>query len=254
VLRLLVVAGVLGGLAGCSGATTDGSAGPSGSAGPVHAPAVHLTATLVSPVHIALKWTDSGPGVAERSIEYATDARGPYTVLDFVPPAQTTYDHRDLMPRTAFYYRVRPLFGPASAPVSVTLPPGGFDENAQAPDAEWAKPKVNSPVDGPVAAASIRDPGTVSAATPTGLKATVKDANGILFTWADHASDEEGYLLEVKPDGSPDFGVVAVFDPNVNSAGLVTLPTEKQASYRVRAFYYGQPSNVVEQATGQGPE
>jgi hypothetical protein len=54
----------------------------------------------------------------------------------------------------------------------------------------------------------------------------------------------------VKPNGSPDFRVAAVLDPNVNAAGLITLPDEKQSSYRVRAFYYGQPANLAHQITG----
>jgi hypothetical protein len=78
----------------------------------------------------------------------------------------------------------------------------------------------------------------------------VKHANGILFTWTDHASDEEGCLLEARTDGSPAFEPVAVLDPDVNSYGLITLPGEKKASYRVRAFAYGAHSNVIELRTG----
>ncbi|MGW7357951.1 hypothetical protein ACWGI0_15305 [Streptomyces sp. NPDC054802] len=44
--------------------------------------------------------------------------------------------------------------------------------------------------------------------------------------------------------------MVAVLDPDVNSLGLVTLPHQKRASYRVRAFFYGPPSGVAHQHTG----
>jgi len=77
-------------------------------------------------------------------------------------------------------------------------------------------------------------------------------ANGIRFRWTDRATDEEGQLLEARPEGSSEFRVVAVLDPDVNSFGLVTLPHEKRAWYRVRAFAYGPPSGVAHQHTGSG--
>ena len=80
----------------------------------------------------------------------------------------------------------------------------------------------------------------------------VKHANGILFTWTDRASDEAGFLLEARSRGrAPGYEPVVVLDPDVNSTGLITLPTEKQASYRVRAFTYGERSNVVRLTTGE---
>jgi hypothetical protein len=42
-----------------------------------------------------------------------------------------------------------------------------------------------------------------------------------------------------------------VLDPDINSTGLVTLPEEKHASYRIRAFAYGERSNVVHLTTGE---
>jgi len=41
--------------------------------------------------------------------------------------------------------------------------------------------------------------------------------------------------------------VADVLDPDVNACGLVTLPNEKHAWYRVRPFYYGAQSNVAHQ-------
>ena len=238
--RILAALILLAGLAGCSAAPPSGGA----------ASAVHLTATLVSPNNVKLDWQGSEPGAAGYALEYATAPGGPFTVLQFVPAGQTTYTHPDLMPQTTFYYRLRPYLGPTSAPVEVTLPPGDFDENAQKDDQEWAKPRVGS--GGVAATQSIRNPDTAGAAAPTGFTATIKDANGIQFAWTDHASDEEGYLLEVRPADSSAFGVADVLDPNVSGCGLVTLPNEKHAWYRVRPFYYGPQSNVVHQTTGAG--
>jgi hypothetical protein len=241
----LLVAG-LAGLAGCSAA---GSTAPrQDPAGPD--PRVRLTATLVSPIDITLTWRGHDPDAAGRIVEFATEPRGRYTILQFVPAWQTTYAHRDLMPETPFYYRVRPVYGPASPPVDVTLPKGDFDENARADD-DWAAPRT---VPGaPATQSPIRGAGAGRSGAPTELHATVMHANGIRFTWTDHASDEEGYLLEVRPAGSQDFGVAAVLDPDVNSFGLVTLPNEKRASFRIRAFYYGKPSNVAHRTTGPEP-
>ncbi|MGO4421514.1 fibronectin type III domain-containing protein, partial [Streptomyces sp. MCAF7] len=65
---------------------------------------------------------------------------------------------------------------------------------------------------------------------------------------------EQGYLLEDRPQGGDRFRPVAVLDRNINSFGLITLPNEKRATYRVRAFSYGKGSNVVHLKTGSAPE
>jgi hypothetical protein len=234
---LLLVAG----LAGCSSARPEEAPGP-----PLP---TQLVAKLVSPTDITLAWKSTQTDVAGRTVEFATEQDGQYTILQFVSPSQTTYEHRDLMPETTFYYRVRPFFGPASRPVEVTLPPGEYDENSP-DDEEWAKP--HSDAKGPVPAQTIRNPTGAEAAAPTDFVATVMNPNGIKFTWTDRASDEEGYLLEAKPDGSADYTPVEVLDPNITSVGLITLPNEKKASYRVRAFYYGESSNIAHQKTGNG--
>jgi hypothetical protein len=252
-------------LAGCSGCTGEPAAppepAPPGAAQPEavssephgQAPPILLTATLVSPIDIALTWTGADPGAASRVVEYATEPAGPYTILRFVPPGQTTFKHPDLMPETTFYYRVRGVYGPASPTVEVTLPPGDIDERGKTDDHSWTEPRTV--FRGPVPVVSIRAAGTspTQAGAPTDLRATVMHANGIRFAWTDHASDEEGYLLEVRPAGQTDYSVAAVLDRDINSYGLIILPGEKKATYRVRAFYYGVPSNVVHLKTGREP-
>ncbi|MBT2510347.1 fibronectin type III domain-containing protein [Streptomyces sp. ISL-98] len=208
--------------------------------------ATRLTATLVSPVDITLRWTGDESGAAGHVVEFATEPHGPYTILRYLAPGERTYRHPDLMPRTAFHYRLRPYYGPASRPVEVTLPPGELTEEDQKGDHEWAPPRT---VAGKTAVTthSVRD----AASAPTGLKATVEHANGIRFTWTDHADDEEGFLLETRPEGSRAFRPVAVLDPDINSFGLITLPDEKRAAYRGRAITYGAQSNVVRLTTGE---
>lgn len=210
-----------------------------------------LSATLTSPVDIVLKWKADDPAVAGRTIEYATRVDEPYTILQFLPPGQTTYKHPDLMPQTSFYYRLRPFYGPTTPEDEVDLPPGVYDAKAQADDHTWAQPVARP--EGSAAKQAIRGTGGSGAGAPTDFKATAMDPNGIKFTWTDHASDEDGYLLESKPRGSSVYNEVAVLDPNVNSVGLVTLPNEKQATYRIRAFYYGPASNIAHETTGDTP-
>ncbi|MFI6294164.1 fibronectin type III domain-containing protein [Nonomuraea sp. NPDC050790] len=206
------------------------------SAQPVAAPvAAPLTAVLTTPREVTLSWPPGDQGAAGRVVEFATEPRGPYTILDFVPPGRTTYTHPDLIPRTTFYYRLRPYYGPASNTVEVTLPPGPLEEDLEH---DWLDPRT------------LPGAGTAPGAAPEHLRATVKHANGIHFTWTDRSADEEGYLLEVRARGAPGFRVAAVLDPDVNAVGLVTLPEEKRAAYRVRAFRYGEPSEVVTQTTG----
>jgi hypothetical protein len=226
VIRVLVASLVV--LAGCSAGTTG---------------AENLTATLVSPTDITLTWHPTDDGAAGQVVEYTNEPQSNYTILGFVPPAQTTYKHPDLIPRTPFYYRIRPYFGTASAPVEVSLPPGDIDQS-KPDDGEWARPKT---IPGYATKVTVRQPGSA----PTELTPTIVNPNGIRFTWTDHSNDEEGFYLEVKADGSADFQVAAVIDPDVNSFGLTTLPNEKKAAYRVRPFKYGASTNVAHQTTGE---
>lgn len=209
------------------------------------AQAPHLAVTLETPTDAALNWRGAEPKPSGQAVEFATESGGNYTLLEFVGSERTSYEHPDLMPETPFYYRVRPYYGPASKPVAVTLPPGEFSEKDQGDDHEWAPPMKL-----PGGAGEARPVRTFGAA-PTGLKATVMHANGIRFTWTDHASDELGFLLEVKPVGADAYRVAALLDPDITSFGLITLPGEKNASYRIRPYYYGTTSNVVHVTTGK---
>ncbi|MFF2521238.1 fibronectin type III domain-containing protein [Streptomyces liangshanensis] len=223
-----------------------------------HASGPVLTGKLDSPVDVTLRWTGDEPGAAGRVLEFATESTGPYTVLEFLAPGRTDFEHPDLMPHTPFFYRLRPYFGPASAPVEVTLPPGEPTAKDQEDDHTWTAPRtLDGPpvtthpvVDTPGGTLSAGRTRAVDAAAPGDLRATVMHAAGIRFTWTDHAGDEDGFLLEARPSGSGTYHPVAVLDPDINSFGLITLPEEKRASYRVRAFVYGEQSNVVRLETG----
>ncbi|MFC4015306.1 fibronectin type III domain-containing protein [Nonomuraea purpurea] len=222
---------------GASGAPAAGPQPPNAAA---PSGAVRLEAALTSPTDIALRWTGRDPAAAGHVLEFATAPQGPYTILAFLPPGETAYTHPDLIPQTTFHYRLRPYYGRASAPVEVTLGDGPHPP----PGPGWSQPRtIRTGPPGTLPTGSGR-------AAPAELKATVKQADGVAFTWTDRTGDEEGFLLENRPEGRRDFRVVAALDPDVNAFGLITLPEERRAAYRVRAFRYGTPSNVVQLTTG----
>lgn len=204
-IRIILVALLLG---GCSGG---------------------LSAELVTPVDVQLTWTPTGD--SGQALEFATEPAGPWTVLGFLPPAQDSYHHPDLIPDTTFYYRVRPLLGEATPPVDVHLAAAGTDEPVVGTDLTWAEPRT------------VTDP-------PARLTATPKTRDAVLFTWTDRTDGEDGQLIEVRPAGAAEWTVAMALDPDVNSAGLTTLATERRASFRVRAFRFGESSGVVHRRTG----
>ncbi|MDC0769771.1 hypothetical protein [Streptomyces sp. HD] len=87
--------------------------------------------------------------------------------------------------------------------------------------------------------------GSVSRPTRTELP------DGIRFTWTDDSTHEDGFLLEMRRKNSKSYDPVAVVDPDATVTTLITLPGEKQASFRIRAFVLGEQSNVVRLTSGE---
>ncbi|HXB02568.1 MAG TPA: fibronectin type III domain-containing protein [Opitutaceae bacterium] len=235
-----------------AGGLAVGSTGLRGESSPPST--IHLDATLVSPIDVVLKWNDASPVVATHIIEYATNPAGPYIILNFCPPSQTTYKHPNLMPQTTFYYRVRAIYGPTTDPVEVTLPASLSDADyadryAKPEDYSWTAPKI-LPDPAPIKKKSIRDAATAAAA-PTDFKATFvpTTVSGFQFTWTNHSSDEEGFFLETKEAGSPDFTICAKIAPKTNAFGWGFHPPQRKASFRIRAYYFGTPSNLENETT-----
>jgi hypothetical protein len=217
---------------------------------------IHLSSTLVSPIDVVLTWSDTSPVATSHTIEYSTDPKGPYITLSFCPPSQTTYKHPNLMPQTTFYYRVRPICGPATDPVDVTLPAQLSDAAYKdtyfnkPEDFSWAPPKI-LPDNAPIEKKSLRDAATAAEAAPTDLKATLvpSTVSGFELTWTDHSSDEDGFLLETKEAGSSEFTVCAFITPKINAFGWALKPPARKGTFRIQAFYYGTPSNLETQTT-----
>jgi hypothetical protein len=244
-LRLGFLLG-LGALAGYAGPDAASSSG---------AP-IQLTARLVTPHDIALQWKDPAPGAAGHTVEWTMSPSHPYTILDFLPPGETTYRHSHLIPATTCYYRVRAFYGPSSAEVGASLPKNLTDRAyaaafAKPENYQWAGPKT-IPETGTVEKKSIRNPATAAAAAPGDFKVALVPitVSGLQLTWSDHAADAEGEMLEVKPADSPEFRVRALVPPGTNSFGWAFVPPNRQATFRIRPYYYGEPSNVVLLTTG----
>ena len=161
-------------------------------------------------------------------VEFATEPDGPYTVLGFVPGAQVTYEHPDLMPATTFHYRVRPIEGPASD--AATVVPATDRVEGE----DWLVPRTV-----PDDRAAPRPGGT-----PTNLLVESVGADALRLTWTDNAADETGYLVEHEVGNR--FEVAFVVDADVNYVGLIGDGAD---TYRVRAYRYGEMSNVVTERT-----
>lgn len=191
---------------------------------PAAAQGIQLSSAL-SGDDVTLTW-DGHPN--DVVVEFATEPAGQYTVLGFLPKSQHTYVHPDLMPATTFYYRVRPIEGPVSG--ATTAVPATDRVEGE----DWLVPRT---VPDPRAAPS---PG----GRPANLRVESVTADGLRLTWTDNSTDEAGFLVERKTGKG--FEVVFVVDPDVNYAGLIAPAAD---AYRVRAFHYGEMSNVVSERT-----
>jgi hypothetical protein len=229
-------------------------AGPANAAIVATAPSTRpeLTAALVDPINIDLLWKKGPPATQGHLVEYTSDLRDEYVILAIMPIDTTTFRHPDLAPHTKYFYRVRPYIGEASSVARVTTgktPPGGAvallgdgEPIIDATVAETAAPKK-----------SLRQPLTAPDATPAELTATLSDPTRIALRWKDRANDEDGYLLEVAAPGQTRFDVLAFMPPDTVGFIVPGMPPETECRFRVRAFFYGPSSNIVEKITGAEP-
>jgi len=201
-----------------------------------------------------LEWTTPAKDVAGYVVEWSPDPSTGFNILQFVPPAQTAFVHRDLRPDAASFYRVRAFYGQPSSAIEVSLDESLSDADyvaryGEAEDFGWAVPKASSTTSN-ADTRSLRVAGARAAPQDFSASRVESTVSGFRFTWTDRASDEEGTLFEVRPAGAPDFQVRAVVAPDVNSIGYALEPPARKASFRVRAFYFGSPSNVEVEVTG----
>jgi hypothetical protein len=197
-----------------------------------------ITATLAGPDTIRLDWRPASGGALGQVVQYRNQPTAQFVTLAFLPPTATTYTHDRLIPQTPFYYQVRPFFGHETPAVPATASTGTVA------DPNWA-----APTDTPRPATELRSLRKSDAGGPTGLQAKPTGTNGVLLTWTDHASDADGYLVEVGPAGSSATRVAALLRPGIDQVGIFPQPGEQSATYRVIGFYYGLPTPTASQTT-----
>jgi len=207
-----------------------------------------LTATLADPVNIDLKWKNNATRAAGYLVEYSPNADSEFITVAAVPANANTYRHPNLMPQTRFVFHVLPFFGEASNVAEITTGKKGAQ---QAPHKDMPTNTGTTPPG--ETRYSIKSASTLSLAAPTDLKATLIPPAGVKLEWKNHAKDEDGYLVEIKSDPNSDFKVSDFLDPGTSSLTTYQLPYETKVQFRVRAFFYGSPSNIAEKTTGRSP-
>lgn len=213
--------------------------------GSPYAAPTELVATLADPININLKWKDNASNEAGYFVEYSPDANNEYFVIEALPPNSTSYRHPNLLPETRFVFRVRPFFGSASNVADITTGKEGAPQ-------EVIAESTAAPIGPPIAKCSLKSSDSLASAAPIKLTARLLPPAGVQLQWIDRAKDADGYLVEIKGNGS-DFRASAFLAAGSTSMVSYNFPFEAKFEFRVRAFIYGQPSNLAEQTTGEDP-
>jgi len=215
------------------------------------APPTELTATLAGP-NAVLNWKNNATEHGGCWVEFSSPGAD-FIKLDALPSDATTYRHPDLAPETKFIYRVLPFFGRASETVGITTGAAPADATPRL-EAEGPLPPLPNATNASAPFQSVRTTATIAKAAPAELTVQLASPLSVDLRWIDRCSDEEGYLVEVsaQPDGP--FMVCALLPPDANSFKKTQLPPETRCNFRVRAFFYGTPSNLASVTTGATPE
>jgi hypothetical protein len=208
-----------------------------------------LTATLADPIDIDLKWKNNATHAAGYLIEYSPNADNEFVTVAAVDTGVTTYRHPNLIPQTRFVFHVLPYFGEASNIAEITTGKKGPQQGLKPERVRRAGQRASAAD----IQYSIKSLATLSQAAPSDLKATLIPPAGVKLDWKNHAKDEDGYIVDIKYGPDSDFQVWGFLDPGRNTMTTYNLPYQTQLSFRVRAFFYGAPSNVAEQTTGRDP-
>jgi hypothetical protein len=194
---------------------------------------IDLTAT-VAKGGVDLVWRNRATADGGTLVEFVTGPGETFTMLAALWPDTTHFHHPDLAPGTTFTYRIRPFFGSPSEVVSRTVGagPGGEDD-------------VEGPAGEPDGrgAVSLRSAETMAEAAPGEMWIALSSPKAIILRWADRASDEDGYLVEI--DDGEGFRVCALLPAGTQSFRKTHLPARSRPRFRVRAFFYGPPSPLA---------
>ena len=229
-------------------------------AGPFAAPS-DLIATMPDPFNIHLRWKNHAPAAAGNLVEFQlwpegasppADEREEFLILGFLDAGENTFRHEDLGSETVFTYRIRPYFGKCTEPVGITTGEAAAAKNQpDEPEGPLEEPEKNAKRASDLK--SVRATGTFAAAVPTDLTVALSGVTHLVLRWQDHAADADGYLVEISRYPDRDFQVCALLPPHTTSFRKTSLPPETRIYFRVRAFFYGPPSNRVTKTTGPDP-
>ena len=201
-----------------------------------------LTATLTDATHIDLRWQHNATEPVGYWVEFKTPGAD-FVKLDLVSPPTCTFQHADVAPDTTFVYRVLPLFGRPSRTVTITTGQAPKTGEKLGEEGPLEEPGSNA-ADAASAGQSVRSTATIANAAPTHLTATRSSPTSVELRWEDRASDEDGYLVELSLDETQ-FRAAALLPPNTTSFRKISLPEKTNVYFRVRAFFYGEPSRFA---------
>jgi hypothetical protein len=217
-----------------------------------------LVATMPDPYNVQLHWKNHATADGGNLVEFQmhpegailpAEERDQFLILAFLDPKADTFLHEKLGSETVFSYRIHPYFGPCTEPANITTGSAAAaekePEESEGPLEESEKnPKTGSTL------RSIRSVGTLADAAPTDLAVSLSHPTHVVLRWRDRAADADGYLVEISRYADHDFQVCALLPPHTTSFRKIALLPETKMYFRVRAFFYGSPSNGVTKTTG----
>lgn len=217
-----------------------------------------LVATMPDPYNVHLQWKNHATADGGNLVEFQmhpegaslpAEERDQFLILGFLDLKADMFAHEKLGSETVFSYRIHPYFGNCTEAMAITTGSAAAAEKEPEEPEGPLEDSESNPENGS-ALKSIRVPGTLAAATPTGLALSRSSATHVVARWRDHAADADGYLVEISRYADHDFQVCALLPPHTTSFRKIALPPETKIYFRVRAFFYGPPSNTVTKTTG----
>lgn len=213
---------------------------------------------MPDPHDIQLRWKNHATAEGGNLVEFQlypegaalpADERGHFLILGFLDAKTDMFRHEKLEGETVFSYRIRPFFGGCSEPTGITTGTAASGrKEAEEAEGPLEEPAKNPPAKGMLQ--SLRSARTFSAAAPTDVRLSLSSATHVVVRWRARASDADGCLVEISRFSDRDFQVCALLPPDATSFRKTALPAATMIYFRVRAFFYGPPSNEVTMTTG----
>jgi hypothetical protein len=205
-----------------------------------------LTATLTNGNNVLLHWKNNATADGGNWVEYTQPGYDYIKLQAFGSDAEvTSFVHPDLAPQTKFIYHLAPYFGRPTQPVEITT---GVASNNAPKLAEGPIPSGNTEPPG-AKKFSLRAITTFADAMPSDLTVALSSPTSVDVHWKNHATDEDGNLLEIAAHPEGPFHACALLPSGATSFRKTELPPEAKCYFRVRAFFYGKETDPVSVTT-----